>query len=179
MPKTSFIIIVSLDTTLSTAQVSVHPQDVLRNPLQGNLRLAFVSWTFDQLRTCPPSLLIMLLVAKQIYLPSQKHGWVKMTMLSGQKLHPPALSLSISRVHDRRRGGAALLFRKIWMFKTLHRRNIVHLVIWSSLSHLAPLKFALSSFTAHPIRLHNLSPQALFPLTLRNIWKPYFSHLNR
>ena len=35
------------------------------------------------------------------------------------------------------------------------------------LFHLAPLKFALSSFTAHPIHLHTLSPQALFSLTLR------------
>ena len=48
------------------------------------------------------------------------------------------------------------------MFKKLYRRNIVHLDIWSSLFHLAPVKFALSSFTAHPIRLHNLSPQAQF-----------------
>lgn len=79
--------------------------------------------------------------------------------------------IDLSR-NDRRGGGTALLFRKTWMFKKLHRRNIVRLDIWSSLFHLAPLKFALSSFTAHPTRLHTLSPQALFSLTLRTIWKP-------
>ena len=51
------------------------------------------------------------------------------------------------------------------MFKKLQRRNFVHLNIWRSLFHLAPSKFAFSSFTYHPIRLHTLSPQALFSLT--------------
>lgn len=79
--------------------------------------------------------------------------------------------IDLSRNYGRG-GGTALYLEKIWMFKKLQRRNFVHLNIWSSLFHLAPLKCALSSFTAHPIRLHTLSPQALFSVTLWTIWKP-------
>ena len=67
--------------------------------------------------------------------------------------------------NDRRGGGTALLFRENLNVQKIAAKEL-HLNIWSS-----KLKFALSSFTAHPIRLHTLSPQALFSLTLRTIWR--------
>lgn len=89
-----------------------------------------------------------------------------------QKLHLLASSLSISGVTIVAEVERHFYLKKIWIFKQLQRRNFVHLNICSSLFHLAPLKFVLPSLTAHRIRLHTLSPQPLFSLTLRTIWKP-------
>lgn len=88
----------------------LQPQDVLPNQPWHSLRSLFALWTFDKLKTSLLSLLIMLLVAKQIYLPLHKY-WQTMPLLTGQKFTPTGYKVTYLSRYSRGGGGTSLLYR--------------------------------------------------------------------